>query len=130
MQRPENFSLLFLLLFAGWIFILLSGISSHYFARHVVLKTRFLTLKICVPPALLLLNIVLFIAIPVGIGRYYGSHYGYQLQPGEAPGPMGSPADLFCILLLLFNLVLLCGYALYLASLFFIWLFDIKDGSI
>jgi hypothetical protein len=106
----------------GWILVLVSGISSHFLLRRIIQKSSLLTLKICVPPALLLLNIVLFLAIPAGIGAYYNDHYGYQLQPGEAPGPMSSESDLLIMLLLLFDLLLLCGYTLYLVSLFFRWL--------
>jgi len=124
MQRPDNLGLLFLLVFSGWIFALVSGVSSHYLARQVFLKSRFLTLKICVPPALLLLNVVLFLLVPLIIGQYYDRHYGYQLQPDEAPGPMGSESDMLLMLFLFFDIIVLCGYALYLVGLFFKWVWE------
>lgn len=128
MDRPDNFGLLLLLISSGLIFVLASGVSSHHLARHFILKSRFLVLKFCAPPILLLLNIGLFLLIPLAIIRYYGRHYGYQLQPGEELGPMISVSDLFLMLFLSFDIVLICGYALYLVGVLFRWLWGKSAG--
>jgi len=118
-QRPDNFDLLYLLVFSGWIFVLVCGTSSHYVLRYVVPKSRFLAVRICVPPTILLLNIAVLLALPCGILLYYQNHYGYQPLQGEAPGPMSSESELLAMSFLLFDLLLLCAYALYLVSLLF-----------
>jgi hypothetical protein len=119
MLRPDNYGLLMALLFAGWIFGLACVIVSHRLARRLGRSNKPVALKVSVPTVLFLLNVVLLIAIPKSISDYYGSHYGYQLQPGEEPGPLGDPSEYLIMLLVFFNFLLVCGYALYLTGVFF-----------
>jgi hypothetical protein len=62
----------------------------------------------------------------LALAGFYQSSYGYQLQPGEPSGPLGTMGDLIGVLLLLFGFLLLLGYALVLfvygTFRFFRWL--------
>jgi hypothetical protein len=125
MQRPENATLFLVLLFGGGVLMVAVGITCHLWARGFILRSRYLALKICAPPLLMLLVIALFVIIPITLSGLYSSSYGYQLQPGEPSGPLGTTGDLVGVLLLLLGFALLFGYALFLAFLFFrLWLSD------
>jgi hypothetical protein len=125
MQRPENFSLFALLIFAGVVVMVAAAIAFHICARRVILRSRYLALKVCVPPLLMLLVIVLFVRGPVALSNFYSSSYGYQLQPGEPSGPLGGVGDFITVLLWLLGMALLIGYGLYVLFLFFrLWLSD------
>jgi hypothetical protein len=125
MQRPENFSLFVLLILAGVVVMAAAAITAHICARRVILRSRYLALKVCVPPLLLLSIIALFVRWPVVLSNFYSSSYGYQLQPGEPPGPLGSAGDFITVLLWLLGMACLIGYGLYVLFLFFrLWLSD------
>ena len=115
MQKPENATLFLVLLFAGAVLMLAIGITCHLWSRRIILRGRYLALKICVPPLLMLLVIALFVIIPVTLSGFYSSSYGYQLQPGEPSGPLGTTGELIGVLPLLFGCAVLFCYALFLA---------------
>jgi hypothetical protein len=117
MQRPENATLFLVLLFAGGGLMVTIGIACHLLARRIILRSRYLALKICAPPLLMLLVVALFVIIAVTFSGFYSTSYGYQLQPGEPSGPLGTMGDLIGILLMLFGFALLLGYLLFLAFL-------------
>src|SRR6266436_6541251 len=114
MQRPENYGLLAMLIFAGGVLMLAIAIAGHVWGRRIVLHGRYLALRVCVPPLLILLVIALFFIIPAGLASFYQSSYGYQLQPGEASGPLGdtNTGDFIVVLLWPFGFVLLFVYGL------------------
>jgi hypothetical protein len=121
MQRPENYGFLVLLILIGIILMLAVGITGHLWARRVILRGRYLVLKIAVPPLLLGLVTVFFVVVAGGFTALYESFYGYQMQLGEAYGPLGddgNAGDIIGILLLLFGVLFFAGYALYLIILF------------
>jgi hypothetical protein len=117
MQRPENATLFFVLIFGGAVLMVAIGIACHLWARRIIFHGRFLALKICVPPLLTLLVIALFVIITATFSGFYSSSYGYQLQPGEPSGPLGTTGEWVGNLLILFGFALLVGYALYLTFL-------------
>jgi hypothetical protein len=115
MQRPENYSLLILLILASGILMLAVGWVCHALARRVILRSRYRALKICLPPSLMFLVVVLYIVVPAVLIGYYQTSHGYQLQPDEAPGPFAlEAADLALLSLFLFGFILLFCYAVYL----------------
>jgi hypothetical protein len=117
MQRPENATLFLVLLFAGGGLMVTIGIACHLWARRIILRSRYLALKFCVPPLLMLLVVALFVIITATFSGFYSTSYGYQLQPGEPSGPLGTMGDLIGVLLMLFGFALLLGYLLFLAFL-------------
>jgi hypothetical protein len=121
MQRPENYGFLVLLILIGIILMLAVGITGHQWARRVILRGRYLVLKIAMPPLLFGLVTVFFVVVAAGFTALYQSFYGYQVQPGEAYGPLGDDGNaggIIGILLLLFGVIFFAGYALYLIFLF------------
>jgi hypothetical protein len=74
------------------------GIACHLWARRIILRSRYLALKICVPPLLMLLVVALFVIITATFSGFYSTSYGYQLQPGEPSGPLGTMGDLIGVL--------------------------------
>jgi hypothetical protein len=124
MQRPENYGLFWMLIFAGGILMLAIAIACHMGGRRVILHGRYLAFRVCVPPMLILLVMALFVVIPAALANFYKSSYGYQMQPGEAPGPLGdtNTGDFIVVLLWPFGFVLLFVYALAWAVGFFRWL--------
>jgi hypothetical protein len=126
MQRPENYALLGMLIFAGGVVMLAVAIACHICGRRVIRHSRYLALRVCVPALLILLVIGLFAIIPASLADFYQSSYGYQLQPGEASGPMGETGGLIVVLLWPFGFLLLFIYVLvffvYGAFRFFRWI--------
>jgi hypothetical protein len=112
MQRPDNYPLLAVLILAGGVVMLAIAIACHFWGRRIVLHGGHLVLRVGAPPLLILLVIALFFVIPAGLAGFYQSSYGYQLQPGEAPGPMGDTGVIIVVLLWPFGFVLLLVYGL------------------
>jgi hypothetical protein len=119
MQRPDNIPLLISLALAGAIVMAIIGIICHIWVRRIIISGRHLAIRICVPLLLLFLVLILYLAVPVALDTFYQISYGYQLQPGEAPGPLGDSglSDFVFGPLILFGLVLLFGYAIFLPFL-------------
>jgi hypothetical protein len=95
--------------------MIVAGMICHALARRIIVSSNHLILKIFVPFLLASLVIVLYVGVPLAIATFYDASYGYQLQPGESPGPLGNSSDLIIMLLLLFGLALLLGYIIFLA---------------
>jgi hypothetical protein len=112
MQRPENYGLFAMLIFAGGVLMLAIAIACHIWGRRIILHSRYLALRVCAPPLVMLFVITLFVIVPLALAGFYQSSYGYQLQLGEPSGPLGTMGDLIGVLLLLFGFLLLLGYAL------------------
>jgi hypothetical protein len=114
MQRPENYTLFAELLFGGAAFLLAIAVVFSLWTCGIVLRGRRLALKICVPPLLTILLIVLSLIIGVGFSSYYSASYGYRLLPGEPSGPLGTTGDSLGVL---FGCLLVIVYMLFLAFL-------------
>jgi hypothetical protein len=133
MQRPENYGLLAILFFTAGVLMLAVALGGHVWGRHVVRHGRYRAVRICVPPLLMLLVVALFIIIPGSFASFYDASYGYQLQPDETAGPMGSTGGIIVLLLWPFGFVLLLVYGLVLLSYgifrFFRWLGEGVPGQ-
>jgi len=116
MQRPENYGLLAILFLAAGVLMLAIALAAHVWGRHIVRHGRHRAVRVCVPPVLMLLVVALFIIIPGGFASFYDASYGYQLQPDETPGPMGSTGGFIVLLLWPFGFVMLLVYWLVLLS--------------
>jgi hypothetical protein len=117
MQKPENYTLFAELLFGGGVLMLAIAVTCHLWTRRIVLRGRYLALKICVPPLLAILVIVLAVLITAFFPAYYSASYGYRLMPGEPSGPLGTTGDTLGVLLMLFGFLLILVYMLFLAFL-------------
>jgi hypothetical protein len=124
MQRPENYVLFWMLTFAGGVCMLAVAITFEMWGRRIVLRSHHLALKICVPPLLILSALALFVIVPAVLAAFYDSSYGYQMEPGELPGPLGDTGmgSFIVVMLWPFGIILLFLYALILAFQFFRWL--------
>lgn len=86
------------------------GVACHLLARRIILGASHRALKILVPPILFISALVVFICLPASLSIFYSAHYGYQLLPGEASGPLGGSGDFIASLLWLPGLLALVGY--------------------
>jgi hypothetical protein len=116
------------LLIAGLAISLGIGVASHFLVQHIIRRNQF-TLVLVIPPLLLLLNAVVFNKIPVWIGRFYDAHLNSLPDP-DVPGPLGTIGSTITLLCFVITFPLLCGYALYLASVLIGWFFGYRGEDV
>jgi hypothetical protein len=116
------------LLIAGLAVSLGIGVASHFLFQHILRKNQF-ALVLVSSPVLLVLNAVAFIKIPVWIGRLYDAHLNPVPNP-DVPGPLGTDGSLIATLCFAVTFPLLCGYALYSASVLIGWFFGYRGEDV